>query len=190
MMIKMLLVGVYRYNSYATPSASPEKIGVLNVFLPLGLMVTIWLAACIPSLVSQTRSRLGTTMHIVFGILIALTYWILICVSISFASNVSILTGLTAAVHFAWICAPSHTDNITGSVSISHVMRSALAVLMYYTLIRSPPFPHVPDYMFVIPICIPEIINRSLDVVFAVCATSVLVYCESFRSSIDNEKHD
>lgn len=193
MIIKMLLIGAYRFNSYDTHSVSPEKIGVLNAFLPLGLMVTLWLAACIPSLVSQTRSRIGTTMHIVFGILVALTYWILICVTISFASNVSILAGLTAGVHFAWFCAPSHTDTITGSVSISHCMRAALAILLYYTLIRSPSFPYVPDYMFIIPVWLPEIVNGLLDVSFAVSATAVLVYCESSRSvhcSHKDEKDD
>lgn len=197
MMIKMLLIAAYRFNSYNVQSASPEKTGVLNAFLPLGLMVIIWFAACIPSLVSRTRSRIGTTMHIIFGIYVALVYWILICVSISFASNIGILTGLTAAAHFAWICAPSHPDCINGSVSISHLLRAALSVLMYYTLIRSPSFPHVPDFMFIITIWGPEIVNIILDAVFAVSASSIILYFEAVESSAksachvsDNEKDE
>ena len=189
--VKMLLIGVYRFNSYNTPSPAPEKLGVLNAFLPLGLMVILWLAACIPSLVSRTRSRIGTTMHIVFGIFVALVYWILICVSISYASNVSILTGLTAATHFAWICAPSHPDTIIGSVSISHLMCSAIAVLMYYTLIRSPSFPHVPDCMFLIPVWGPDIINRVADSIFAISASSLTLYWDSIHTfSVDKDEKD
>lgn len=184
----MLLIGVYRFNSFNMPSASPEKIGVVSAFLPLGLMVLMWLAACTPSLVTRTRSRLGTTIHIVFGIYVALVYWILICVSISYARNVGILTGLTAAVHFAWICAPSHPDTINGSVSISHLMRAALAVLVYYILIRSPSFPHVPDCMFIIVVWGPEIVNMTLDGVFAVSASSIILYFEALAEKSPTKK--
>jgi hypothetical protein len=189
MFVKMLLIGAYRFNSFNAPSPAPEKIGVLNAFIPLGLMVMLWLAACIPSLVSRTRSRIGTTMHIVFGIFIALVYWILICASISYASNISILTGLTTAIHFAWICAPSHPDTINGSVSIRHLMCSAIAVLMYYTLIRSPSFPYVPDCMFLIPVWGPEIINFVVDSIFKISASSLLLYWDSTHTyTVDKDE--
>jgi formate hydrogenlyase subunit 4 len=193
MAIKILLIAVYRFNSFDKPSSTPEKIGIISVFLPLLSMVIIWLAACIPSLVSRTRSRLGTTIHIVFGIYVASVYWIIISMSIAYAKNVSLITAITAAIHFAWFCAPSHPDNINGAVSVSHVMRAALAVLMYYTLIRSPAFPHVSDSMFIITVWGPEIVNIILDAVFATVASSIILYYESSsRRPIEraNDKSD
>jgi hypothetical protein len=179
MAIKMLLIAVYRFNSFDRPSPTPEKVGIISVFIPLLSMVMIWLAACIPSLVARTRSRLGTTIHIVFGIYVASIYWIIISMSIAYAKNVSILIAITAAVHFAWFCAPSHPDNINCAASVSHVMRAALAVLLYYTLIRSPSFPHVDDSMFIITVWGPEIVNIIIDAIFAAVASSIILYYDS-----------
>jgi hypothetical protein len=179
MMIKIMLIAAYRFNSLDGPSPTPEKHGIIGMFVPLFSMVIIWLAACIPSLVSRTRSRLGTMIHIVFGIYVASFYWIIISMSIAYAKNASMLIAITAAIHFAWFCAPSHPDNINGAVSVSHVMRAALAVLMYYTFIRSPAFPHVPDSMFIITVWGPEIVNTILDAIFATVAASIILYHDS-----------
>jgi hypothetical protein len=180
MAIKMLLIASYRYNSYDEPTqAAPEKGAIFHVFVPLASVVLIWLATCVPSLLNRTRSRLGTTIHIVFGIHLAAVYWIITSVAIAYYRNVSILVGLTTAVHFAWICSPAHPDTIHGYRTIGHVMRAVIVIIVYYTVIRSPVFPHVKDGAFIFTIWGPEIINMIMDPVFATSVTALTAFIDT-----------
>jgi hypothetical protein len=68
-------------------------------------------------------------------------------------------------------------------------MCSAIAVLMYYTLIRSPSFPYVPDCMFLIPVWGPEIINFVVDSIFKISASSLLLYWDSTHTyTVDKDE--
>jgi hypothetical protein len=183
--LKALLIFVYRMRSYehleSQQQGTAEAGGsVVTVFTPLIVVSSIWLAMCIPSLLTQTRCRIGTILHILFGIYLAAVYWTLICVTLSYAKNAAFLAGITAAIHFAWFCAPAHPDTIHGSHSIRHIMVTALGLIIYYTFSHKQMFPHVRDAVFIFVIWAPEIINITLNCLFA---TTVGVFMSYFKSS-------
>jgi hypothetical protein len=179
--IKALLIFVYRMHSYENmenqhQGASEANGNVVAVFTPLIVVISIWLAMCIPSLLTRTRCRIGTILHILFGIYLAVVYWTLICVTLSYAKNAAFLAGITAAVHFAWFCAPAHPDTVHGARNIGHIMFTALGLIIYYTFSRNQMFPHVRDAVFIFVIWAPEIINIILNSLFSNTVTECVNY--------------
>jgi hypothetical protein len=176
MFIKALLIFTYRFRNTSIDPNTAQK-GVIHVFLPLMAIIGLWLASCIPSLVTRTRSRFATIIHIMFGIYLAVIYWILICITISYAKQLSLLTGVTAAIHFAWFCCPAHPDAIHGSKSVSHVMFWSIIWVLYYTYECIPHSPAISDRFFILVIWAPEIVNILITPVFNHCITyTVSVY--------------
>lgn len=187
--LKALLIVVYRLHSYEHIESQEKGTAetgwnVVTVFTPLILVSSIWLALCIPSLLTQTRCRVGTVLHILFGVYLAVVYWTLICITLSYAKNATFLAGITAAVHFAWFCAPAHPDTIHGAHNIRHIMIMALGLIIYYTFSRKQMFPHVRDAVFIFVIWAPEIINIFLNSLFS---TTVAAFMSYFKDT--NTKH-
>ncbi|KAJ1466587.1 hypothetical protein T484DRAFT_1756519 [Baffinella frigidus] len=187
MFLKALLIASYRFRTISSDPSTAQK-GVLVVFLPLMFVVGIWLASCIPSLVTRTRSRVATIIHIVFGIYLAVVYWILICITLAYAKPLSILTGVTAAIHFTWFCSPAHPDAIHHHSAVSHVMFWTTVAVLYYTNICIPNSPIVRDGYFILVIWAPETINMLIVPVFNHVATFVVTSYES--SLVDHTDDD
>jgi hypothetical protein len=179
--LKALIIFVYRMRSYqhieSQQKGTAEAGGnVVTVFTPLIVVISIWLAMCIPSLLTQTRCRVGTILHILFGIYLAAVYWTLVCVTLSYAKNAAFLAGITTAIHFAWFCAPAHADTIHGSRSIRHIMLTAIALIISYTFTHTQMFPHVRDAVFIFVIWAPEVINILLDSLFSTTVAGFMNY--------------
>jgi hypothetical protein len=187
MFIKALLIFAYRFRTIDTEPSEAQR-GVIVVFLPLIGVVSIWIASCIPSLVTRTRSRIATIIHIVFGFYLALVYWVLICVTLAYAKELSLLTGATAALHFAWFCCPAHPDAIHGSKSIVHCMFWAQVGTIYYTFSCIPKSPVISDRYFILVIWAPEMINMLITPVFNHCVTFVV--SQGSSDSVSNESED
>jgi hypothetical protein len=168
MFIKAALIFAYRFRTTSNDPSTAQK-GVAVVFLPLMAVIGMWIASCIPSIVTRTRSRVATIVHIMFGIYLALTYWILICVTLAYAKQISLLTGVTAALHFAWFCCPAHPDAIHGHANIMHAMFWAQVAILYYTFTCIPNSPVVSDKFFILVIWAPETINILITPVFNHC---------------------
>ena len=180
MAIKIILIAVYRHNSYAENTVVQEKgHSLFHVFLPLVVVLFIWVVTCIPSIATRTRNPLGTTLHIIFGLTLSCVYWTLVSASLAFSKHIGMLSGLTAATHFAWFCSPAHPDCIHGGKNIRNVMRACIFVILYSTLVRSPVLPHVPDSAFIITVWAPEIINITVDAVFATSVSMLLTYLDA-----------
>jgi hypothetical protein len=187
MFLKALLIFAYRFRALKNEPSDAQK-GVIVVFLPLVVVIGIWLASCIPSIVTRTRSRIATIIHMVFGIYLALVYWILICVSLAYAKDLSLLTGVTAALHFAWFCCPAHPDAIHGNKSIVHCMFWAQVGILYYTYSCIPNSPVVSDRFFVLVIWAPEIVNILITPVFNHCVTFAV--SSGVSESVSDEPED
>jgi hypothetical protein len=170
MYIKAVLIFAYRFRTTSNDPTTAQK-GVAVVFLPLMAVVGIWLASCIPSIVTRTRSRVATIAHIVFGIYLAAIYWVFICVTLAYAKQISLLTGVTAALHFAWFCCPAHPDAIHGNKSIMHLMFWIQIGIVYYTFACIPNSPVISDKFFIFVIWAPETINILITPVFNHCVT-------------------
>ena len=189
MALKIILIAVYRHNSYQENSPIQVKgIGLRQVFIPLMLVVFTWIVVCIPSIATRTRNPLGTTIHIIFGLSLACVYWTLVSAALAYSKSIGMLAGLTAALHFAWFCAPAHPDCIHGSKNIRNVMRVCIFVILYSTLARSPVLPRVADSAFIITVWAPEIINIVLDTVFTASVAMVLSYVESPSRKEDKDE--
>jgi hypothetical protein len=186
MFIKALLIASYRFRTISSEPNTAQK-GVLVAFLPLMMVVGVWLASCIPSLVTRTRSRIATITHILFGIYLAAVYWILICVTIAYTKPLSILTGVTAALHFAWFCSPAHPDAIHGTKTVSHVMFWAMIGVLYYTNMCIPAVPAIRDGSFILVIWAPESVNILIAPVFNHLVTFAVT---SYESSLVDQDDD
>jgi hypothetical protein len=188
--VKALLIAAYRWNSRDTGEQIDEELrstaGVYPAFIPLIAVVMLWLTACVPSLLVNTRSSIGTLLHIVFGVYLAAVYWILVCVTLAYKPEISILTGITSSVHFAWFCAPAHPDTVYGSDKVSHVMRVSILVLVYTTATHPQHFAYVRDAWFVLVIWAPEIVSLLVTLPFNSVVTMVVSYFEDFVP----ERHD
>jgi hypothetical protein len=189
MFMKALLIFAYRLRVVHVEPSAAQK-GVIVVFLPLMAVVGIWLASCIPSIVTRTRSRIATITHIVFGIYLTVTYWILICVTLAYAKQLSLLTGVTAAMHFAWFCCPAHPDAIHGSKSVMHCMFWAQIGILYYTYSCIPNSPVISDKFFVLVIWAPEIVNMLITPVFNHCVTFAVSVHHSASVADEYESED
>jgi hypothetical protein len=189
MFIKAFLIAAYRFRTISADHSTAQK-GVLVVFLPLIMVVSIWLASCIPSLVTRTRSRIATIIHIVFGIYLAVVYWILICVTLAYAKPISILTGVTAALHFAQFCSPAHPDAIHSHKAVSHAMFWASVGVLYYTSTCIPNSPVVRDGSFILVVWAPEIINILVVPVFNHVVTFAVTSYESSLGDYTDEDED
>jgi hypothetical protein len=187
MFLKALLIASYRFRTISSDPNTAQK-GVLVVFFPLIAVVCIWLASCIPSLVTRTRSRVATIVHIVFGIYFAVVYWIIICATLAYAKPLSILTGVTAALHFAWFSCPAHTDAIHKGKSVEHIMFWAMVGVLYYTNMCIPHSPVIRDAYFILVIWAPEIVNLLITPVFNHVITFVVTSYES--SLLDHSDED
>jgi hypothetical protein len=170
MFIKAALIFAYRFRTISNDRSTAQK-GVTIVFLPLMAVIGMWLASCIPSIVTRTRSRIATIVHIMFGIYLALTYWILICVTLAYAKQISLLTGVTAALHFAWFCCPAHPDAIHGHKGVLHVMFWAQVGILYYTFTCIPNSPVISDKFFMLVVWAPEMVNILITPAFNHCVT-------------------
>ena len=199
MLIKGLLIAVYRLNSFNPGESTPLGYGgggnsksswwyggVFPALLPLGVVVMVWFVMCLPSLLTNTRCRTGTMLHLMFGVFLSSVYWCLICATVRYQKNLSVLAGLTAATHFAWFSAPAHRDTINGAANIKDVMRLVMASVIYHTLTRSTRYPNVPDGAYIITVWAPEIISMVLDPLFAV---SVLLVQHLYDDTLVREVH-
>jgi len=191
MILKIILIAVYRHNSHnpraGANNADPHQdTSLLHVFLPLFVTVVIWMLTCIPSVITSTRNPLGTIIHVVYGVQLACVYWTLVAAAVALSnkdgspSGVGLLSGVTAASHFAWFCAPAHPDCIHGmNGNIQNIMRCCIFVILYSTLARSPALPGVQDGSFIITVWAPEIVNIIMDSVFNTTTSLILNWLDT-----------